>query len=84
MPHPFIETDHLKEIYRDRFPRDAHLLHGTVNLPDSAAVRAEVTAMLREVASDPPPPRPAHVPLTRRFRAWFPRWLGWLRAMPTP
>lgn len=61
-----------------RYP-EADPLHG-VRLPDSPAVRAEVAAMLRD-ASRPAPPRPRPV---RRLWDWFPRWLGWLRAMPLP
>ena len=84
MPHPFIDTDILKDIHADRFRRDAVLLHQMVNRPDSAAVRAEVAVMLRAVAADPPQRRPHQASVTTRLRAWAPRWFGWLRAMPLP
>ncbi|SNS19180.1 hypothetical protein [Tropicimonas sediminicola] len=84
MPHPFIDSAHLRDIHADRFRQDAFLLHGSVNLPDNPAVRAEIAAMLREIAADPPPPRPPARPLIARLQSWVPRWFGWLRAMPLP
>ncbi|NDR59656.1 hypothetical protein [Aliiruegeria sabulilitoris] len=75
---PITDINHLNEINAERFRRDSFLLHATVNLPESPAVRAEIAAMLDNAERDAPPkPRPAW-----RLRVWFPRWIGWLRAMP--
>lgn len=84
MPHPFIDTAHLGDIHADRFRTDTYHLHGTINLPDIPAVRAEIAAMLREVAADPPPQHTRGRPLIARLLTWGPRWFGWLRAMPLP
>ncbi len=80
MNPPIFDINLLNDINAERFARDSYLLHVTANLPDSPAIRAEVTAMLENAERKAPPkPRPA-----RRLRLWFPRWIGWLRAMPIP
>ena len=77
---PITDIKHLNDINAERFRRDSYLLHATTNLPDNPAVRAEVVALLENAEREAPPkPRPV-----RRLRAWFPRWIGWLRAMPVP
>ncbi len=86
MPHPFIDIAHLNTHHADRFRQEASLLHGTVNLPDSPAVRAEIGAMLAQAEQDRAilAPRRRRAGLTSRIRAWIPRWFGWLRTMPMP
>lgn len=77
MPHLiFLEPLHAAS----NFPEQS-ALRGVV-LPDSAAVRSEVAAMLDD-AERPVPHRAQQRP-ARRLRIWFPRWVGWLRAMPIP
>ncbi|MDV7142469.1 hypothetical protein R3X27_07215 [Tropicimonas sp. TH_r6] len=77
---PITDITILNDINAERFRRDAYLLHASVNLPESPAVRAEIAAMLDNAERPAPEPaRPA-----RRIRDWFPRWVGWLRTMPMP
>ncbi|SDK46406.1 hypothetical protein [Aliiruegeria lutimaris] len=80
MNPPIIDITLLNETNTERFRRDSFLLHATTTLPDSPAVRAEIAEMLDNAAREAPAkPRPM-----RRLRVWLPRWVGWLRAMPTP
>lgn len=83
MPHPFTDIALLHLSNTDRFQGESYLQRDVVDLPDSAAVRAEVAAMLDNAESPAPEPERSPRP-TRRLKEWFPRWIGWLRAMPTP
>ena len=75
----FLETAYVSSRLPDPEP------HRIVNLPDSAAARAEIDAML--AAADMAEPAPQIVPRPRlhtRLRAWAPQFGHWLRSMPLP
>jgi hypothetical protein len=84
MQHPFITPSHLTRTHADRLRRDVNSIHGTVNLPNSTTVRAEVAAMLDGAVREPPAPATWRVGVIPRVRNWIPGWIGWLRAMPLP
>lgn len=83
MPHLFIDTTHLNPTDAERFQVASNGLIGTVNLPEIPAVRAEIAALLDHVPPEPAE-RPPAAPFRARLSGWFPRWIGWLRAMPMP
>lgn len=75
----FLETAYVSSRLPDPGP------HRIVNLPDSAAARAEIEAMLAaaDMAEAAPHVVP-RVPLRARLRAWVPEFGHWLRSMPLP
>ncbi|PRY23626.1 hypothetical protein CLV78_104117 [Aliiruegeria haliotis] len=83
MTTPLFEAAILAGRFTEIHGPDEHPEINHVALPPSRAVRAEVAAMLREIAADPPPDRRRRT-LPERLRDWVPRFAHWLRAMPLP